>query len=181
MEKEKNVVKEEKNVVKEEKQEKLLNQIEFVAEYNVNDDSQEKNSDSSNSYEDVKVIPTRFSIQRTTSTVGDKEFENFVIATLIPLNGKMVQNPIRVTPKRKGGNALKQVFENIMNTSEKRYLEVVRTISENNGKKNIFYSMQVSCKTDNGVPYSCPLEPVGVYDKTAWENLKIQLIHAEEI
>ena len=181
MEEKKNIAREEKSAVKEEKQEKNSNQLEMVGEYNINENVEETDSDSSNSREVSKVIRTRFSIQKTKKDDGDKEYENFVIAALLPLNGKMVQNPIRVIPKRKGGNALKEVFKNIMEVPEKHYLEVVKTISENNGIKNIFYSMQVSCKTDSGVPYTCPLEPVGVYDKAAWENLKAQLIHTNEI
>lgn len=129
-----------------------------------------------------KVFKTKYSVQKTNyiSANGDIR-DNYAIAFLTQINGTKFKNVLRVTPRKKGGNNLREIMKLIMETPIEHKLEIVKTTNRSDTGTSIIYSMRVSCLTDEGVPFVCPIEPVGVSDKAIWENFKRQLIARGEL
>lgn len=178
MEEKKNAVKEEKvNEVKAEEKVKAVSEIkegEYEDEYNVSafDDSESGGAGSSTQ----KVFTTKYSIQKTPYTMASGEIkDNYAIAFLTSINGTKIKSVLRITPRKKGGSNLQEVMKLIMSTPGEHKLEITKTVNRSDNGTTIIYGMQASCLTDEGVPFICPLEPVGVADKAIWENFKRQL------
>lgn len=153
----------------------------YEDEYNISafDDSTELEAFGTSA---EKIFKTKYSVQKTNyiSANGDIR-DNYAVAFLTQINGVKFKNVLRVTPRKKGGNNLRDIMRLIMEVPGEHKLEIVKTTNRSDTGTNIIYSMRVSCLTDEGVPFVCPIEPVGVSDKAIWENFKRQLIARGEL
>ena len=168
---------EKKNVAKEEKANEAKNAEQVTVnddEYNVSAFDDESGVATSHTTE--VVYKTRYTIQKTNVIVGSGETkENYAIAFLTKLAGQDYKSVLRIRPRRKGGTNLEDLAKLIMSLPVEHKLEIVeKTITGDRGTSKT-YSMRMSCLTDEGVPFVCPLEPVGVSDTAIWENFRRQI------
>lgn len=176
MEKEKNVVKEEKVI-----DSGLITEVKGnVDEYEISAFDDDNTVLASQSTE--QVFKTKYSIQKTNVTVSSGEIkENYAIAFLTKLGGKDYKSVLRIRPRRKGGTNLEELAKLVMSMPVEHKLEIVeKTITGDRGMSKT-YSMRMSCLTDEGVLFTCPLEPVGVSDTAIWENFRRQVFARGDI
>ncbi len=129
-----------------------------------------------------KNFKTRYNIQSRDYVAGNGTIhKNYAIGFKIRIGDRELQNALRIRPKRKGGAAMEAMMEAIMSTPGEHKLEIKRTSMRVDGVTNVIYSMFASTLTDEGILYSCPLEPVGESDKAILENFKRQLIARGEL
>ena len=183
---EKNNVKEEvkNNVVDESKNEQKIIENEVVDEYAISafDDDEADSGVSISTSEELFV--TKYPVQKVSRPDGKGgAYENYAIAFITHIGGNACRNVLRICPNKKGGKALRSIASTIMSAQGEHKLEILkRTFRDNKtNATNSVYSMQISCLTDEGVPFICPLTPVGEADKAIFELFKKQLIARGDI
>ena len=164
------------------KEELKVNETEVLDEYSVSAfDDEEDNALAVSNTE--KLFKTKYPVQKIDREINGKIHENYAVAYLSSIGGQKIRNVLRLKTNLKGGDNLRELMKVVMASPGSHNLEVLkRTFKNNNSNETTtVYSMQVSCTTDEGVSFVCPLEPVGVADKAIWENLKRQLIARGEL
>ena len=169
---------EKKNVAREEK----ANEAKSAAQVTVNDD--EYNVSAFDENDDISVVShsnentyrTKYTIQKTNVMVASGQIkENYAVAYITKIGGQDYKSVLRIRPSRKGGTSLEEIAKLIMSLPVEHKLEIVeRTTTSDRGTTKT-YSMRMSCLTDDGITYTCPLEPVGVSDRAIWENFRRQI------
>ena len=153
-----------------------VNENVYVDEYSVS--AFDENESGGTVFEGEKLFETKYKIQKTqVMGANGSVYDNYAIAYLVSVACKQVRQIIRLRPK--GGT--KPLIENmklIMSIPGEHKLEILKRSMRDSktGAVTHLYSMQVSCNTDEGVSFVCPLEPVAAADKAIWENLKKQLV-----
>lgn len=153
-----------------------VNENVYVDEYSVS--AFDENESNGTVLEGEKLFETKYKIQKT-QVIGanGNVYDNYAIAYLVSVAGTQQRQIIRIRPKG-GSKTLIQNMSLIMSIPGDHKLEILKRSMRDSktGAVTHLYSMQVSCKTDEGVSFVCPLEPVATADKAIWENFKKQLV-----
>lgn len=126
----------------------------------------------------IKIYKTGIPVQyyQSTATNGTK-YDNYGIGFPITVNGQKVAQVMNLIPSEKR-KPLYDSLAAIMNRPGDHNLEIVRTTMTNSDTraKSYIYSMQVSCLSDEGFEFTCPLRAASRADSAVFENLKRMLI-----
>ena len=175
-------VKEDIKVKDEVKEELKITDNEVEDEYSVSAFDDEDDRASAISHTE-KLFKTKYPIQTVQRNVNGAVRDNYAVAFLTSIGGQKVRSVLRVMTNKKGGENLRSLMKVVMSSPGTHNLEILKRTFRNasTNETTTVYSMQVSCVSDEGVPFTCPLTPVGPADTAIWENLKRQLIARGEL